>query len=121
MRVEHERDAARAELTAGARHVVGELRGQLAVDVRPVDARLLEQRAALEHACDTAAAARALPRVGSEVLGAIGVGERATDVGLKLVEELRGSIEQVRHARMLPRCRQTSRGDGDARYHRREH
>ena len=36
------------------------------------------------------------------VARAVGFGERVTDVGLQLVEELRRAIEEVRHARMLP-------------------
>lgn len=80
--MEDEGDAARAELAALARHVLGELRGQLPVDIRPVDARLLEQGAALEHACDTAAPSRPLPRIRAELAGTIGVPEDATDVGL---------------------------------------
>ena len=82
--------------------MIGQLGGQLTVDVGPIDARLLEQRPGLEHACYTASASGPLPCVCAKLFRTISIGESATDVGLKLVEELRCAIEEVRHARMLP-------------------
>ena len=102
LRVEHERDAARAERVAVARHVRGELRRELAVDVRPVDAGLLEHRTVLEHTRYPTATSGPLPCIRAERACAIDISERVTDLGLQIVEELRGAIEEVRHACMLP-------------------
>ena len=101
-RMEHERYTARPERASLPRHVIGDFRGELAIDVRPVDASLLEQRATFEHSCHTSTATRPLPCIGREFGGAIGVGECATQLALELGEELRRTIEQVGHARMLP-------------------
>src|SRR2546423_11253418 len=105
MRMEDHRDTAGAERAAGAGHGVGELGRQLAVDVRPIDSRLLEQRATLEDARDAAAAAWSLPGIGAEIFRTVSVRESAADVGLEVLEELRGAIEEVRHARMLTSSR----------------
>jgi hypothetical protein len=78
------------------------------LDARPVDPGLLEQRTALEHARDPAAAALALPCVAGEARGTIELGERAADVGLKLRVELGSAIEKIRHDHMLALAERSS-------------
>ena len=56
----------------------------------------------LQDTRDPAAASRSLPRIGAELATAIGLCESCADSGLQIMEELRGAIEEVRHARMLP-------------------
>ena len=108
-RMQDERHPAGPERGAGAGHVAGQLGRELAVDVAPVDSRLLEDRAALEHAGDPASPAWPLPGVGTELLAAVDLRELGADIGLQLVEELRSAIEEVRHARMLPFTRDARR------------
>src|SRR5262245_25939904 len=85
--------------------MIGELGGELAIDARPVDAGLLEQRAAFEHARHATPAPRTLPRIRGELRRAVEIGERAADVGLKLREELGRAIEKLGHVHMLPSTR----------------
>src|SRR5262249_43531840 len=83
-------DAGGRETPAFAGNLASKLLGKLTVNVREIDASLLEDAAVFEHARPAPAAAFALPQVFAKARGAVGLLQGGADVVLEGTEIGRG-------------------------------